>query len=125
MESNLDRESAKKSISARQSNDPEMEDVLDSASKFQLEIVKEQHRHLEVQKMSDLGFIGRAIGGEKNAPTVVALIAMMTGLLGAAVATYMAAKDPSASEFWGKYIERAVAFASASLTFIFGRGSKT
>ncbi len=124
MESELDRESAKKSISARQSNDPQMEDALNSASKFQLEIVKEQNRHLEAQRMSDLGFFGRALGGEKNAPTFVALIAMLAGLLGAAVATYMAAKDPSASEFWGKYIERAIAFASASLTFIFGRGSR-
>ena len=67
MESDLDRESAKKSISARQSNDPEMEDALDSASKFQLEIVKEQHRHLESQRMSDLGFFGRFLGGEKRA----------------------------------------------------------
>jgi hypothetical protein len=86
--------------------------------------VKEQNRHVEAKMRSDLGFLGRAFGGEKNAPTFVAMIAMLAGLLGAAVGTYMVAKDPFASEFWGKYIERAIAFASASLAFIFGRGSK-
>lgn len=124
MASDLDRESAKESISARRPSDPEMQDVLDSASQFQLEIVKEQNRHLEAQMMSTLGFFGRAFGGEKNAPTFVAMIAMMAGLFGAAVATYLVAKDPSAAAFWDKYIERAIAFASASLAFIFGRGSK-
>ncbi|HYP57344.1 MAG TPA: hypothetical protein VEQ35_03560 [Beijerinckia sp.] len=101
-----------------------MEEVLNAASKFQLEIVKENNRHIEATIAHDLGFFGRAFGGEKSAPTHVALIAMLFGLAGAGVSFYMAAHDGTAVEFWGKQIERSVAFASTALAFIFGRGSK-
>jgi len=124
MVSDFDRDSAKNSISDRETSDPEMEYALNSASKFQLEIVKENNRHVEAKIAHDLGFFGRAFGGEKSAPTYVALVAMLLGLFGAGVSIYMAAHDADSIEFWGKQIERSIAFASAALAFIFGRGSK-
>ena len=124
MEPEFDRQSAKKSInSSRERSDPELDDVLNSASKFQLEIVRENNRHTEAKISSDLGFFGKYLGGEQNSPTFIASIAMLAGFITAAFSLYMAAHDTSAVDFWGKQVERAMAFSSAALAFIFGRGS--
>lgn len=106
-----------------------MEEAINSASRFQLEVLKENNRHIEAKIRHDLGVFGRAFGGEKSAPTYVALVAMVSGLAAVGVSFYMAAHAPEVNnaeyvDFWGKQIERSIAFASAALAFIFGRGSK-
>lgn len=123
MANKLDRESAKKSISSRETNDPEFDEAFRSAKDFQLDTLKENNRHAEATHSSNLGLFGRAFGGEASAPTYVALIAMLVGFVGAGFSLYMAAKVPADGEFWGKQVERLIAFGSASLAFIFGRGS--
>jgi hypothetical protein len=123
MANKLDRESAKKSISSKETNDPELDEALRAAKDFQLDILKENNRHVEETHKANLGWFGRAFGGDASAPTYVALIAMMVGIVGAGLSLYMAAKAPGDGEFWGKQFERLIAFASAALAFIFGRGS--
>lgn len=123
MANKLDRESAKKSISSKETNDPELDEALRAAKDFQLGILKENNRHVEETHKTDLGWFGRAFGGETSAPTYVALIAMVVGFAAAGFSLYMAAKVPADGEFWGKQSERMIALASAALAFIFGRGS--
>jgi hypothetical protein len=117
-----DRETAKKSISSKETTDPELDDALKSAKDFQLNILKENNRHLETTHKANLGFFGRAFGGENAAPTFIALTAMIVALVGIGFAYHMAAEVPANAEFWGKQAERMIGFASACLAFIFGRG---
>lgn len=118
------RTDAKNAMSDREDTDPEMDAKIAEGAKFQLDMIKENHRHAEATHKTDLGFLGKAFGGEKSAPTFVAMLAMIVGLVGAGAALGMAASNPETTEFWGTQVERAVAFASAALAFIFGRGSK-
>ena len=111
MANKLDRESAKKSISSKSTDDPELEDALRTAKDFQLNILKENNRHLEATHKNDLGIFGRALGGEDAAPTHVALVAMILGLIAVAYCYYAASSIPGEAEFWGKQTERAIAFA--------------
>ena len=118
------RAGAKSTMSDREETDPEMDAKIAEGAKFQLEIIKENNRHVEATHKTDLGFLGIAFGGEKSAPTFVAMLAMIVGLVGAGAALTMAANSPETTDFWGTQVERAVAFSSAALAFIFGRGSK-
>lgn len=119
-----EREAAKKAITGRESDDPELNVVLTGAHRLQIELVKETNRHNEVMRQKDLGAFGRLIGGEATAPFTVALIVVIFGVL-AAVGCWIAAwQVPENAEFWAKQAERGIAVASASLAFIFGRGSR-
>jgi hypothetical protein len=119
-----DREVAKGSVVQKKDDDPELTDALSGAHGLQLAITKETNRHAEAMHKANLGFVGRAIGGEANAPVVVACIATLFGLICAVGCWIAAAKYPDAFDFWGKQAERSIAFSGAALAFIFGRGSK-
>ncbi|MEZ5764896.1 MAG: hypothetical protein R3D69_11995 [Xanthobacteraceae bacterium] len=80
------------------------------------------HAHAEKTQAAELGWLGKCLGGEKSAPTSIAFIAVIIGSIIAFISLCLAAgnKDP---DFLTAF-ERALAFVSASLAFIFGRGTR-
>lgn len=116
------REDAKKAIVARDNEDPELQAALSSAHRFQLELAKETHRHTEVMR----GFFGRMLGPNDSAPTMVAFVGMMFGII-VAIACLVAAAEGDGGgymEFWERWAERAFGFSISCVAFIFGNGLK-
>ncbi|RYF30033.1 MAG: hypothetical protein EOO38_32735, partial [Cytophagaceae bacterium] len=74
-----ERDEAKSHIVRRDESDPELESAFGAASRFQLEINREQNRHEEAKRDKELGIFGKLLGGEKTAPTVVAMIVVLIG----------------------------------------------
>ena len=110
-------------------------EVLSEGQASQHEIVREANRSKEAilrmeldaraeDKRSDLGMIGRYIGGKENSPVSIALVAVICGILAAFLCFHYAAVSPSASEPWIRAAEGCLAFASSALAFIFGRSGR-
>jgi len=77
------------------------------------------------QKMleTELGQIGRLLGGEKNSPTSIALI---FGILVAAFCIWcLAAASYSGNQWWGQMFDRGLALIATIIAYVFGRGSKS
>lgn len=121
-----ERDAAKGAVVKVDSSDPELDDALAKAATHQLALKKEDNRHKEALRKQDLGFFGGWLGGEKSAPTAIASIATCVGLGAALYCLYAASDtvDSSIAGFWSTQSERAFAFATAALAFIFGKGSK-
>lgn len=125
-----DRSAAKKAIKQSSDDDPELDAALSSAHNLQLRITQETNRHEEAMRKTDIGFLGRAFGGEKSAPTYIAFLVTILGLAGTffcwwqATGTIETPTTPEMVEFWSSQAERALAFAAAALAYIFGRGGK-
>jgi hypothetical protein len=122
MANKQDRESAKKSISSKSTDDPELDEAIRAGRDFQLSILKENNRHTEEMKQKELGFFGRAFGGEKSAPTFIAAIGALLGEIGAGYTLVDIQGENTAA--WTQQTEKLLAFTSACLAFIFGRGTK-
>lgn len=118
-----DRDNAKREIVARDGSDPELDSLIGSAHQLQLELAREANRHDEAKRKQDLGAFGKLLGGEKSAPTVVAMIVVIIGLGMAIGCLIMAGYQPEKAEFWSKQVERGIAIGSAALAYIFGKGS--
>lgn len=125
-----ERSAAKSAIKQKSQDDPELDAVLSSGHDLQLKITQEQNRHAEAMHKADIGFLGRAFGGEKSAPTYIAFLAMVAGLVGAffcwsqAIGSAEHVVTAEVADYWSKQAERALAFGGAALAFIFGRGAK-
>ena len=122
-----------------------LRDVLLTAQASQTELVRERNRNKETilqmelaarakeqdaeltaraqERQSELGIIGRLLGGKDNAPTSVALIALASGILAFFLCLHYAAYS-STPETWQREAEGSLAFAASALAFIFGRSSK-
>ena len=118
-----EREDAKKAITARTSEEPELEEQLNQAHALQhrLESEKEAHRHKELMRATELGWVGRIVGGEATASLTVAFIVVCVGLFSAVGCLAMAAYSPSVGNFWAQQSDRSTAIAMAALSFIFGK----
>ena len=75
------------------------------------------------ERQSELGIIGRLLGGKENASTSVALIAMGFGIVAFFLCLHYAAYSP-ASETWHREADASLAFAASALAYIFGRSSR-
>ena len=87
---------------------------------------REQEVELAAQaqeKQSDLGLLGKLLGGRDNAPTSVALIGMAFGIVSFFVCLHYAASS-DAAETWHREADTSLAFAASALAFIFGRSSR-
>ncbi|MET3853439.1 hypothetical protein [Rhizobium sp. OAE497] len=124
MSTGFDRQAAKAAIKETQGADPEFDAVQSSAHDFQLKLTQENNRHSEHMRKQEIGFFGRAFGGEKSAPTYVAFIVTVFGLVAVGFCWGMAAYNASMTEFWSTQAERAMAFAASALAYIFGRGTR-
>ncbi|WP_313057398.1 hypothetical protein [Agrobacterium cavarae] len=121
----FDRKAAKAAITNQSKDDPEFNEALSGAHDYQLKIAQENNRHAETMRRQDLGFIGRAFGGEKSAPTYIAFLVMLAGMAGTFYCwTQAGAVESAVAEFWSKQAERSLAFAASALAYIFGRGTK-
>lgn len=76
----IDLKAAKAAIQNSQEADADLERALSSAK--ELELALAAHAHEQKMRSKELGFLGSVIGGEKNAPLSIALIALV-GSLGA------------------------------------------
>ncbi|KRB61384.1 hypothetical protein ASE04_21190 [Rhizobium sp. Root708] len=120
----FDRKAAKESIQAKSGDDAEFDEAQVGAHDFQLKIAQENNRHAETMGRQDLGFLGRALGGEKTAPTYIAFFVMVAGLAGTFYCWSQAGATGDATGFWSSQAERALAFSASALAYIFGRGNK-
>lgn len=120
-------EQAKEAITDQLENDPELSETFRSAHALQLDLEKEKHRHVETTQKSELGMIGRLLGGERVAPTFIAGLAVILGLIAYGISLWCASHQSESKDlltFWTQSADRSLAFAAASLAYIFGRGSK-
>lgn len=122
-----------------------LKEVLSTAQALQHDVLREKNRSREEllrmelaarareqevelaaqaqEKISDLGILGKLLGGRENAPTNVALIALGCGVVAFFLCLHYAAYS-STPETWHREAERALAFAASALAFIFGRSSR-
>jgi hypothetical protein len=121
-----ERDTAKKAIKDTEATEPEFTAALAQGQEQQHRITTENNRHKEFMRTTDLGWFGRAFGGEVNAPFAIAALVVICGVLGAFLAGYMASKSqrPDAADYWSKQVERSAALAMTSLSFIFGRSGR-
>ncbi|WP_029073589.1 hypothetical protein [Kaistia adipata] len=125
-----DRSAAKDAIQDKSKDDPELNAAISSGHDLQLKLTQEENRHAEKMHLANIGWLGRAFGGEQSAPTYIAFLAMVIGLGGTAYCWLQATGTPASpvapeqAEFWSKQAERALSFGAAALAFIFGRGAK-
>ena len=120
-----ERDKAKQAITKRKQDDPELDDALAQASvlQHQLAINQEQHRHAETMRATELGTMGKFLGGESHASVTIAFIVVCLGMLAAVGCLVAAARSPSAADFWAKQSERLGAVALTALSFIFGKSA--
>ncbi len=79
--------------------------------------------HDHKMRKLELGLVGKLLGGERNAPTHVAAVLGGIGGLSAIGCLIAAGQvEPAQSDFWAQQFERALAFATAAVAFIFGKG---
>jgi hypothetical protein len=112
------REQAKGAIVSRDSQDAELDQAFEEASKFRLDLVKENNRHTESMR----GAVGRMFGHDNNTPVYVAATGMILGLIGYGALVVVATKNPGEANMWMQQAERLLAFSASCLAFIFGQG---
>lgn len=116
-----DRRLAKGAVVNKDKADPELDNALSNAHKYQLELTKENNRHTEKMR----GWFPSVFGPKDSAPVFIALIAMILGLIFFGICIYRSAStDQSISEIWSNWAERSLAFSASCLTFIFGKTSR-
>ena len=118
-----ERDAAKSAATNVESNDPELQSTLNVAHDFQIALVKEKNRHQEEQTRIALGIFGKVLGGERNAPIVVASFAALLGFLFAGACLFLAANSPDSNDFYSDWSERTLAITTLALGFIFGKKS--
>lgn len=119
-----ERNAAKAAIQDSNSNDLDLSGTLGDAHQFKIELVKEENRHRESQTKSELGWFGRALGGEATAPIVIAALAALLGFIFAFVCLVLAAFDVKNGSFYSDWSTRAFAITTTAIGFIFGKKSK-
>jgi hypothetical protein len=116
-----DRQSAKKAVVARDKDDPELDATLSAAHAYQLSITREANRHKEEMR----GWFAKVFGPRDSAVTFIAFLAMVFGVLLTIGCLFAAAYAVTSNvAFWGQWAERAIAFSTSALAFIFGKGIK-
>jgi hypothetical protein len=121
-----ERDKAKSAIKKTDSTDPELAAALAEGTELQHLLMVETNRHKEAMRSVELGWIGRVVGGETNAPIAVATLVVVAGLAGVFLSVWMASQSPrtDSSEYWSKMIERFLALTVSGLSFIFGRSGR-
>ena len=118
-----ERQSARRAITTGEQEEPEITEAFNVSLQRQLEIARENNRHKEELQRSDLGIIGRVLGGPKQASTsIAALVAVVS--LGAAIACVIVMLVSTAAT---PVAERALALfgglVTTALVYIFGARS--
>lgn len=97
--------------------------TLSEAHKVQSELTKIKNKHeLDIMK-AKRGWIGCLFGSWNNVPMFIALIAVLFGVLTFYQFMHAAMEQNADKEFWVNSAKISLAFASAAMGYIFGRGS--
>jgi len=117
----FDRSIVKAKTIASSASDKELDEALSSGHLLQLRLQQDANAHELAMK----GRVGRFFGEQVYAATFAAYLAIVVGLIGAAYCLVQGAspENADAAEYWGKHLERAVAFATAALSYLFGKGN--
>jgi hypothetical protein len=80
------------------------------------DLLREKNRHAEQMRRTELGWFGRTFGGEKSAPSFIALFAMCVGFVLAGFCYYQTSVAVAEQvQFWSSHAERSLAFSGAAL----------
>lgn len=131
-----ERDAARRAIiqSSTQQTEPQpLKDVFSEAHATQQELrernrYRESMREMELsaraaEQRSELGLIGRLLGGKENAPVAIAAIATVSGIAGFFVCLHYAAYSSSPDRFT-RYADASIGFAGVAIAYLFGRGSR-
>ncbi len=111
-------EDARKGITVRDQDDPELETTVSDAHKYQLALARETNRHnLDIHK-ADLGLLGVIFGGVNNAPGAVAGGLAVLGFV-SAIGFWLV--DPIALAEAAKIL---LGFSGTALGYFFGRAKR-
>ena len=129
MASSSERNGALQAVEEPEGSDPELESQLHVSAHYQLELQKEKHRHAEDMRKGErdhevkirqmeMGWIGRLVGGERQAPISIAMIVVVVGalIMWASYRLYPALG-------WQLMFQTGGALVSGALGYIFGRAS--
>lgn len=121
-----ERDAAKSEAAEPESSDPELGKAIVDAQDLanSLHHARENNRHKETLARIELGWLGGFLGGEKTAPTVIALIAALIGFGISFTCLVLAAKQADRAAFWSEWSSRALTVSTTALGFVFGRGLK-
>jgi hypothetical protein len=117
------RSQAKKGILKKGETDPQFDEKQSAAHQFQLELTKEQNRHNQVMKDSDMGMLGRFFGDGRNTQTFVAFVAVLFGLVIFSACLFAAYKSSTRANFWLDAGIIALGFSGTALGYLFGKGN--
>lgn len=81
------------------------------------------HAHALTMRKAELGWFGRALGGESNAAVVIAFFVVVLGF-SVAIGLWITAAHTGQYAFWSSEAHMALGAATTALGYVFGRGSK-
>lgn len=119
----LNRAGAKAAVSDKDAADPELMAGLAAANDYRLKIADHQHAQALFDK--ELGWLGRFLGGERNAPTAVASISLGLCIL-VFFSMYLFAAFGNLSDEKSKLIvsaaDKCMALGTLALGYVCGKG---
>lgn len=119
-----DRSAAKAGILSKDPSDPELSEAMSRARG--LEATLAGHDHERQMRDKELGWVGRFIGGERNAPMTVAATALILSLIGFGAIHWIVAFTPLAAERIAALIsaaDKCLALATLALGYVCGKSS--
>jgi len=72
----------------------------------------------------ELGAAGRLLGGEKNAPVIIAAVVVLLGMVAFFCCLVAESRYAANAQFWAQQGERGLGLSGAALGYIFGKGVK-
>lgn len=122
--SSIDRSSAKAAIKSSDEEDADYSKHLRSAK--DLELALATHEHEQKMRAKELGYLGSFIGGEKNAPLSIALVALVASLgVFAWIHLYvgLGSIQPDRVDALLTAADKCLALATLALGYVCGKGS--
>ncbi|MCX8667099.1 hypothetical protein J3T99_05670 [Acetobacteraceae bacterium B3987] len=95
-----------------------------AAEHFRLQESQEEHRHAQLMREKDLGWLGKFLGGRESAPLTLALLTIAAAFVFVAISLFLEGMAPSGSAVWDRIVDGAFSLISTSLAYAFGRGSR-
>lgn len=116
------RDQAKATARDQEDKDPELAVAQSDAARLRVDLEKEANRHREAVAAGERGWFGQALGGRQSAPLAIAFIAVVAGFASWVWCLFQGQVQGNDPAFWGSQADRALAFASLALGYVFGRG---
>lgn len=95
-----------------------------AAEHFRLQESQEEHKHAQLMREKDLGWLGKFLGGKESAPLTLALLTIAAAFVFVAISLVLEGIAPAGSPVWDRIVDGAFSLISTSLAYAFGRGSR-